>query len=589
MAHAPGSIEAISEGRYRKLQRLGGGATAEVDLVEEEGTGVVWVAKRYHLMRSPDWKTWELIERGARVQSRLDHPALPRLEAVLRSEHDHGATLWIVEEYIPGKDLAELVGEAGPLPTRRALAVGRGILDVLAYLHGQQPPVVHRDVKPSNVLLRPEGTVAVIDFGAVQEALRRGTMGGSTVVGTFGYMPPEQYMGRAEPASDLYAAAATILYCATGREPADLPIRDMRLDLSEVLRGRRRLRHALDAMLEPRVERRARTAGEALALLAEVQDRSGLGPGLGAGGAAGGAPGAPITPEPALPDTLAAFLQAAPRDPVHVIAPGQILGEAVDLECPNCRRALHAIEMGEEQVQVDACTGCSGVWVERGELDQLVRRPFIRRPDLQAIGRQVAALRLAPDPVVYRPCPACHSMMNRRNFARLSGVIIDECVRHGLWLDRGELEAILASDFTSYLPDDILTKVDRMSMAHSLEVRVPLLDHEVVELVARLPMRYKLAGGVTKYLLRELIGPHMPQAILGHAKQGFSVPLAAWFRGPLRATLSASLFEGALLSRGLCRREELERLYKIHQDGDRDLSWHLWQLLVLERWLGTPR
>ncbi|HEY5959595.1 MAG TPA: hypothetical protein VIV60_23735, partial [Polyangiaceae bacterium] len=105
--------------------------------------------------------------------------------------------------------------------------------DVFAYLHAQSPPVVHRDVKPGNIVQRPDGGFSLIDFGSVRDGLR--AAGGSTVVGTFGYMAPEQFQGRALPASDVYGVGATILTLLTGATPDRLPHRGLAIDVSAAL------------------------------------------------------------------------------------------------------------------------------------------------------------------------------------------------------------------------------------------------------------------------------------------------------------------------------------------------------------------
>lgn len=122
---------------------------------------------------------------------------------------------------------------------------------VLAYLHSRTPPIIHRDLKPGNVIRRPDGTFAFVDFGAVRDRLRQG--GGSTVVGTFGYMAPEQFQGRALPQSDVYAIGATVLWMLTGEEPEDLPHKGLKIDVITALgkRASPTLVKILDRMLEP--------------------------------------------------------------------------------------------------------------------------------------------------------------------------------------------------------------------------------------------------------------------------------------------------------------------------------------------------
>ncbi|MES1925728.1 asparagine synthase [Salinisphaera sp. T31B1] len=140
-------------------------------------------------------------------------------------------------------------------------------------------------------------------------------------------------------------------------------------------------------------------------------------------------------------------------------------------------------------------------------------------------------------------------------------------------------------DFKTWLPGGILTKVDRASMAHGLEVRVPLLDHEFVEWAASLAPGHKLNKGQGKYVLKKAFERDLPHDILYRSKQGFSVPLANWFRGPLRETARHALTEGALVESGLFKPAALARLWEQHTQGQRDHGASLWVLLMLSRFM----
>jgi asparagine synthase (glutamine-hydrolysing) len=139
-------------------------------------------------------------------------------------------------------------------------------------------------------------------------------------------------------------------------------------------------------------------------------------------------------------------------------------------------------------------------------------------------------------------------------------------------------------DFGTYLPEDVLTKVDRMSMAHSIESRVPLLDHPLVELALRLPLRLKLRDGQRKYLLKRVAARLLPEAILERKKQGFGVPLAVWFRGSLGTAFQDVLLSPRTRQRGYFQPGEIKRLMHEHLAGRRDHEWRLWQLLMFELW-----
>ncbi|MBA4141476.1 MAG: amidotransferase 1, exosortase A system-associated [Nitrosospira sp.] len=140
-------------------------------------------------------------------------------------------------------------------------------------------------------------------------------------------------------------------------------------------------------------------------------------------------------------------------------------------------------------------------------------------------------------------------------------------------------------DMKTYLVGDILTKVDRASMAHALEVRVPLLDHKLVEWMSGLPASLKLQGHEGKYVFKKALEPYLPDDILYRDKMGFAVPLASWFRGPLRQRLNNALMDPVLADTGLFNRSFIKEMLDQHQSGRRDHSASLWTLLMFQSFL----
>ena len=141
-------------------------------------------------------------------------------------------------------------------------------------------------------------------------------------------------------------------------------------------------------------------------------------------------------------------------------------------------------------------------------------------------------------------------------------------------------------DLKTYLVGDINTKVDRASMAHSLEVREPLMDHPLVEWLATLPSSLKVRGSEGKYALKSAMEPHLPSEVLYRPKMGFAVPLAGWFRGPLRERARDAVLGTRLLDTGLFNPSYLRHLVDAHQSGLRDYSAPLWTLLMFDAFLG---
>ena len=186
----------------------------------------------------------------------------------------------------------------------------------------------------------------------------------------------------------------------------------------------------------------------------------------------------------------------------------------------------------------------------------------------------------------------CSNQLRRRlfsqSFAReLQGYNAAEVLKaHAMRCNSEDpLSQVQYADFKTYLPGDILTKVDRASMANSLEVRVPLLDHTLVEWAARLPSYLKLHGREGKYIFKAALEPHVRKEILYRPKQGFAVPLAEWFRGPLRQRLRETLGGPVLHDAGLFNMATVGTLLDQHQAGERDHSAALWALSMIESFL----
>jgi asparagine synthase (glutamine-hydrolysing) len=169
-----------------------------------------------------------------------------------------------------------------------------------------------------------------------------------------------------------------------------------------------------------------------------------------------------------------------------------------------------------------------------------------------------------------------------------AGAALDAIKEPWLESDAGDrVNRLLDVDVNTYLPGDLLVKMDIATMAHSLEVRSPLLDHELMELCARFPGDWKLSGGVSKKLFRDAVSPWLPKSLLERPKQGFGVPIDAWFRGPLRELPREILLDERARARGFFREAYVRSLIDDHVSARRDNSGRIWALVQLELWLRT--
>jgi hypothetical protein len=254
-------------GRYRLEEPLGSGRAGTTwrasDLQQDEPVAV----KALELARISDWKQVELFEREASVLKALDHPCIPRYVEHFTLEAE-GRTLFVlVQQYIPGLSLQAKIDSGWRGSEEEIRGIGARILRILAYIHSLRPAIIHRDINPKNLIQRADGEIFLVDFGGVQDALRREDFGSSTVIGTPGYVPMEQYLGRATVRSDLYAFAATLLALLTHRSPADFPLVDLRIDWSGAGISSRQLALVLASYLEPDEAKRTLGIEKAIDLL----------------------------------------------------------------------------------------------------------------------------------------------------------------------------------------------------------------------------------------------------------------------------------------------------------------------------------
>lgn len=266
--------------RYRIIHQLGKGGSGITYEAEEIATQQRVALKVMSFRDMQDWKQLELFEREAQVLSYLEHPAIPKYLDYFQIDSEHDRFFYIAQALAPGKSLAALIEDGWHTTESEVKRIAREILNVLSYLHGLTPPIVHRDIKPQNIIRSEDGSIYLVDFGAVQSVFRNATAHGSTVVGTYGYMAPEQFRGQAYGATDLYGLGATLLFLLTHCNPGDLPQKRLKLAFRDHLQLQIEPSFSdwLDQMIEPLLEERFSTAKEALSGLEQAPLRSAMTP-----------------------------------------------------------------------------------------------------------------------------------------------------------------------------------------------------------------------------------------------------------------------------------------------------------------------
>ncbi|MFB2917971.1 serine/threonine protein kinase [Aerosakkonema funiforme] len=263
--------------RYIIDRQLGKQAGRRTLLARDKHTQELVVVKLLTFSKDFEWDDLKLFEREAETLQSLSYPAIPRYLDSFELDTASGKSFALVQSYIEATSLEEHLSNGRTFSEAEFKQLAKALLEILTYLHRRQPPVIHRDIKPSNILLGDSssnsiGQVYLVDFGSVQTlATQEGRT--VTVVGTYGYMPPEQFGGRAVPASDIYSLGATLIALLTRLHPADLPQKDMRIEFDQNSNLSLAFADWLKWMTEPSLERRFNSAQSALSALEEQKPR----------------------------------------------------------------------------------------------------------------------------------------------------------------------------------------------------------------------------------------------------------------------------------------------------------------------------
>ena len=216
----------VLDGKYEILKEIGRGGMSIVYLARDNRLNKQWAVKE---MKNDGTKTRDTLlkglEREANILKDVDHPVLPRIVDIINSR----GTIYVVMDFIEGTNIAEILKEKGAQPQEKVIEWGRQLASALDYLHSMNPPIIYRDMKPSNVMLKPEGGVKLIDFGTAKEYTIENNAD-TTALGTRGYAAPEQFgdaQGRGiyktDARTDIYNLGATMYHMVTGKNPCEPP------------------------------------------------------------------------------------------------------------------------------------------------------------------------------------------------------------------------------------------------------------------------------------------------------------------------------------------------------------------------------
>lgn len=261
---------------YQIQAVLGQGDASVVYAAESLSSQSQVIIRELYFERLEHWKSYELFERELKILGRLQHPAIPSLIEHFEIKEGTQHRFYLVSERLCGENLLSRLQQRWRPTEEQVRQIACQLLKILEFLQQQDPPLIHRDIKPSNVLIDEAGRISLVDFGAVQEAFRLRGGGGSTVIGTYGYMAPEQFVGKAGQATDLYGVGATLLHLLAGCSPAEIPQRELRLQFADYVHCSRQLFIWLEKMLAPQPEQRFGSVSEALDMLLKLDNLPGL-------------------------------------------------------------------------------------------------------------------------------------------------------------------------------------------------------------------------------------------------------------------------------------------------------------------------
>ncbi|MEO1297703.1 MAG: serine/threonine-protein kinase [Cyanobacteria bacterium J06636_16] len=257
----------IIQKRYRVLHVLGCGGSGITYEAKDTTTRNRVALKELTLRGLSDWKKLELFEREVKALANLNHPAVPSYIDYFQTVTAGDRYFYLVQELAEGKSLSDLVTAGEQFTETEVRRIALEVLQVLQYLHGLNPLIVHRDIRPQNIICQKDGQIFLVNFGAVQTVVRQTAASGNAVVGTHDYRAPEQFQGQAHPTTDLYGLGATLLNLLTHQSPSNFPKQHLKSDLQPYTTVSDAFATWLEGLLAPVVEDRYDSASTAIAAL----------------------------------------------------------------------------------------------------------------------------------------------------------------------------------------------------------------------------------------------------------------------------------------------------------------------------------
>lgn len=272
--HKMTEIGTILDGKYEILKKIGQGGMSVVYLAIDNRLNKQWAVKEILYKNTEEINVFlKGLEIEANILKKVDHPVLPRIVDIIRYDKN----IYVVMDYIEGRTLTDILKEEGAQPQELVIEWAKQLADALAYLHSLNPPVIYRDMKPSNIMLKPEGTIKLIDFGTAKE-FNQENIADTVALGTKGYAAPEQFgdasgrgMHNTDVRTDIYSLGATLYHLITGNNPSEppyemCPIREWNKDLSKGLEK------IIEKCIQPNPDNRFQSCHELLYALEHYEE-----------------------------------------------------------------------------------------------------------------------------------------------------------------------------------------------------------------------------------------------------------------------------------------------------------------------------